>query len=259
MKATNGDITLEWDEVGSGNPVLLIQGLGYGRWGWDPLVPRLAERHRVISFDNRGIGGSSVPPGPYTAAEMAGDALAVLDAAGVDTAHIVGISLGGMIAQEFALSHPDRVDRLVLIATTPGASLGLPMPEVTVRLFAEAAELDPAEAIRRFVVNALAPDVPAETIDAVVALRTANPPDPVGWAGQAAAGTTYDGGERHGQIASHTLVVAGSEDRVVDPRNAEVLGDAIHDSTVHLIAGGGHLLPWDRPDQLADLILDFLP
>ena len=122
---------IEWESTGEGSPLLLIQGLGYGRWGWEPIVPGLAARHRVVSFDNRGIGGSDKPEGPYTAAQMAGDALQVLDEAGIERAHVLGASLGGMIAQELAVAAPERVDRLVLGCTTPGGPDAVPMPEVT--------------------------------------------------------------------------------------------------------------------------------
>ena len=92
--------------AGAATPLLLIHGLGYARWGWEPVLPSLAERFDVILFDNRGIGESDAPPGPYTAAEMAADAVQVLDEAGVERAHVVGTSLGGMVAQELALSSP---------------------------------------------------------------------------------------------------------------------------------------------------------
>ena len=130
---------IKWESTGEGTPLLLIQGLGYGRWGWDPIIPGLAARHRVVTFDNRGIGESDKPQGPYTAAQMAGDALHVLDEAGIGRAHVFGASLGGMIAQELAVTAPDRVDKLVLGCTTPGGPDAVPMPEVTLRLFAEAA------------------------------------------------------------------------------------------------------------------------
>lgn len=258
MKAYNGDIVLAWEETGSGSPVLLIHGLGYARWGWEPLLPLLAERHRVISFDNRGIGESSVPPGPYTAEMMAGDAVAVLDAAGVESAHVVGTSLGGMIAQELALAHPARVDRLVLIATTPGAPAGHPMPEVTVRLLTEAPQLDPEVALRRFVENALGPDPDPELVERIQAHRLARPQDPAGWAAQAAAGTGYTGGERARDIAAPTLVVTGTADRVVDPANADLLAEMIPDARFEKVADGGHLVFWEHPALVAELINDFL-
>ena len=93
---------IAWEECGDGAPLLLIQGLGYGRWSWEPLVTGLAERYRVLWFDNRGIGESDKPEGPYTARLMADDARQVLDEAGVERAHVVGASLGGMIANTTA-------------------------------------------------------------------------------------------------------------------------------------------------------------
>ena len=111
---------IAWESKGAGEPVLLIHGLGYARWGWEPVAEPLAQRFRLLLFDNRGIGESEIPPGPYTARAMAEDAVSVLDEAGVDSAHVVGTSLGGMVAQELALGWPDRVDRLVLACTTPG-------------------------------------------------------------------------------------------------------------------------------------------
>lgn len=256
--ANTEGVELGWEATGDGPPLLLIQGLGYARWGWAPLAPLLATRHRVITFDNRGIGESSVPPGPYTAAEMAEDAAAVLEAAGVDRAHVAGASLGGMIAQEMASAMPDRVDRLVLMCTTPGSPLGHPMPDVTVRLLAEAASWDPQVALRRFVENALGPEPSPDLVEEILAHRLANPQDPAGWAAQAAAGTTYDGGEAARGITAPTLVIAGTEDRVVDHRNTALLADLIPQAEATLVDGAGHLLFWEHPERVADLILEFL-
>ena len=99
----NQGVKIYWDEQGQGTPVLLIMGLGYPSQMWHRTRPLLAERYRTIALDNRGVGRSDVPPGPYPILVMAEDAAAVLDAAGVDSAHVYGISMGGMIAQEFAL------------------------------------------------------------------------------------------------------------------------------------------------------------
>jgi pimeloyl-ACP methyl ester carboxylesterase len=249
-------MNIEWESVGEGTPVLLIQGLGYGRWGWEPVVPGLAARHRVVSFDNRGIGGSDKPEGPYTAAQMAGDALQVLDEAGIERAHVVGASLGGMIAQEVASSAPERVDRLVLCCTTPGGPGAVPMPEVTLRLFAEAPSLEPEVALRRFVENALGDDPPVELIEDLLARRIANPPDQAGWQSQAAAGMGFQGVD--GAITAPTLVLAGTSDNVVDYRNAELLAAAIPDARVELLAGAGHLFFWERPDECVRIIDEFL-
>ena len=247
---------LAWESRGEGPPLLLIQGLGYGRWGWEPIVPGLAERHRVVFFDNRGIGDSDKPEGPYTAAQMAGDALQVLDEAGIERAHVLGASLGGMIAQELAVVAPERVDRLVLCCTTGGGPDSVPMPEVTLRLFAEAPSLAPEVALRRFVENALGEDPPAALVDELFALRAANPPDPAGWQAQAAAGMGFQGVE--GEIAAPTLILAGTADNVVDYRNAEVLAARIPGSRVELLEGCGHLFFWEQPDACVRILNDFL-
>jgi pimeloyl-ACP methyl ester carboxylesterase len=247
---------IAWESRGSGPPVLLVQGLGYGRWGWDPVVPGLAERFSVLTFDNRGIGESDKPPGPYSAREMAADALQVMDEAGLERAHVVGSSLGGMIAQEVAALAPARVDRLVLCSTTPGGPDAVPMPEVTVRLLADAPTLDPQEALRRFVANALGRAAPVGLVEEISALRLTNPPDPAGWQAQAAAGTTFPGVD--GAITAPTLIVHGTDDNVVDHRNAELLAARIPNARVELVPGGGHLFFWEQPDTFVRIVSEFL-
>lgn len=244
-----------WESRGEGAPVLLIQGLGYARWSWRPIVPALAERHRVIFFDNRGIGESDKPAGPYTAREMAGDALQVLDEAGVERAHVVGASLGGMIAQELAVAAPQRVDKLVLCCTHPGVDRGLPMPAVTVQLFREAPALAPEVALRRFVENALGTDAPQPLVEELVRLRTANPPDPAGWQAQAAAGATFAGVDS--TIEAETLIVTGTADNVVDARNADVLAERIPGARVEKLDGLGHLFFWEAPGRFVAILEEF--
>jgi 3-oxoadipate enol-lactonase len=116
----NQGAKLYWDEQGAGEPLLLIMGLSYPSYMWHRSRPVLASRYRSIAFDNRGIGQSEVPDGVYSISLMASDAAAVLDAAGVQTAHLFGVSMGGMIAQEFALQYPDRVRSLILGCTAAG-------------------------------------------------------------------------------------------------------------------------------------------
>ena len=256
--ADNAGVRLRYETLGAGTPVLLIQGLGYARGGWGPALGSLAERFTVTAFDNRGIGESDKPEGPYTARQLADDAACVLDAIGADRAHVLGASLGGMAAQELALARPERVDRLVLACTTPGGTAAHPMPERTVALFAEAAGLAPDVALRKFVANALAPDAPADLVDRVYRWRLEHPPDPQGWQAQAAAGTTYDGGGRTGEIAAPTLVVHGTEDNVVDVRNAELLAQLIPGARVELFEGCGHLFFWEQPERFADVVAGFL-
>jgi 3-oxoadipate enol-lactonase len=238
-------VRIGWERHGSGAPLLLIHGLGYARWGWEPVLPRLAERLDVILFDNRGIGESDSPPGPYTAREMAEDAVQVLDEAGVERAHVVGTSLGGMVAQELALAHPERVDRLVLACTTPGGPKAHPMPQQTVALMAEAGTLEPAVALRRFVENALAP-------------KTVTAQSPVAWAAQAAAGMTFDAYDRLGGLRAPTLVQHGGEDAVVDPRNGDLLAELVPAARLDPFPGTGHLFFWEEPERFVTSLTAFL-
>jgi len=252
---------IAWDRRGNGAPLLLIHGLGYARWGWEPVLPELAEQFDVILFDNRGIGESDAPPGPYTVAEMAADAVQVLDEAGVARAHVVGTSLGGMIAQELALAYPERVDRLVLACTTPGGQKAHPMPQVTVALMAEAATLEPAVALRRFVENALAPatvEAHPEIVEQIMAYRLATAQEPAAWGAQAAAGTTFDAYDRLGTISARTLVVTGTEDVVVDPRNSGLIHGLIPDAAYGEFPSCGHMFFWERPAAFVRGLQSFL-
>jgi len=245
-------VRIAWERHGSGEPLLLIHGLGYGRWGWEPVRQPLERSFDVILFDNRGIGESDAPPGPYTVAELAADAAQVLDEAGVERAHVLGTSLGGMVAQELALTAPERVDRLVLACTTPGGPEAFPMPERTVQLLTSGATL------RQFVENALAPEPDPELVDRILRHReaTAQPPD--AWSAQAAAGATFDALERIGGIDAPTLVLHGTEDAVVDSRNSSLLAARIPDSRVELFPRGGHLFFWEQPDRFVDVVTEFL-
>jgi 3-oxoadipate enol-lactonase len=117
----NQGAKIYWDEQGSGDPLLLIMGLSYPSYMWHRSRPMLAQRYRTIALDNRGVGQSDAPAGVYSIALMASDAAAVLDAAGVESAHVFGVSMGGMIAQEFALQYPERVRSLILGCTTAGS------------------------------------------------------------------------------------------------------------------------------------------
>ena len=243
---------IAWERRGEGPPLLLIHGLGYARWGWEPVADGLARSFELLLFDNRGIGESDAPPGPYTVAAMAADAAQVLDEAGFERAHVAGSSLGGLVAQELALSRPDRVDRLVLASTHPGGAKAQPMPQRTVDLMTSGATL------RQFVENALEPDPRPELVGRILQHRerTAQPLD--AWTAQAAAGATFDAGERVAAIAAPTLVQTGDGDVVVDPRNSELLAELIPDARLSVYPGAGHLFFWQQPDRFVRELEEFL-
>jgi pimeloyl-ACP methyl ester carboxylesterase len=215
-------------------------------------VQELARSFEVLVFDNRGIGESDAPPGPYSTASLAEDAVRVLDEAGVERAHVAGSSLGGMVVQELALARPERVDRLVLASTHPGGAKAHPMPQRTVELMTSGASL------RQFVENALEPDPRPELVERILEHRerTAQPLD--AWMAQAAAGAAFDAGERVGAIAAPTLVQTGDGDVVVDPRNSELLVELLPDARLSVYPGCGHLFFWQQPDRFVRELEEFL-
>jgi pimeloyl-ACP methyl ester carboxylesterase len=259
--AGNGSVALAYDLRGRGPPLVLIQGLGVGRWGWEPVADRLARRFQVITIDNRGIGASDAPPGPYSTRAMVDDVLAVLDDAGVERASVVGTSLGGMVAQELALAHPGRVDRLVLVSTIPGGQLTSPMPLETARLLAWAPLLASETRLQGFVENALGPKTvrrQTEVVERLKAQKLAHPQSERAWQAQATAGVLFNPLGRQRRITQPTLILQGTADRVVNPDNADLLANLIPDARLRYFGGAGHLLYWDEPRRFVRVVTRFL-
>ena len=259
--ARNGDVRIAYEVRGDGDPVLFIHGLAYNRLGWGPGLDELASSFTVVTFDNRGVGESDAPPPPFTVLDMARDALAVLDAAGFERAHVVGTSLGGMIAQQFALAFPERVDRLVLACTHPGGTAHVPMPQRSVDAFTRYQGLPREERLRVLVRNSLSDatvESRPELVGEIYRYRLAHAPPLEAWQAQAAASLTHDTYDRLGELTMPTLVLHGTADNVVDPRNAELLASRIPDARVELVEGAGHLFFWEEPARFAAVVREFL-
>ena len=241
--------------------LVLIQGLGFDRSGWAPVIPALRRRFRLILIDNRGSGRSTTPDRTFTVADMAADVVAVLDRSRVTHAHVLGASLGGMVAQEVAIRHPERVDRLILACTTPGWPSGYPMPRDSVRRLTGAASLPADLAQRSLVENALAPGTlkeHPELVERIIRNQRASPTDPDSWRALANAGATYSGGMRQALIRASTLIMYGDADLVVDPRNSRLLSSRIPASQIVAFPGLGHLFFWEKPIQSAEAVSAFL-
>jgi len=240
---------------------VLVQGLGFDRSGWDPVAGQLRRDFRLLLVDNRGCGRSGPAAGRVAVSDLAGDVVRAMDAAGVARAHVAGASLGGMVAQEVALGHPDRVDRLVLACTTPGWPYAYPMPPAGARLMAVGQSLPPEVALRRHVENSLAAGTVAgrpELVERLIRHQRARPLDPAGFSALAGAGARFTGGMRQKEIRAPTLVLHGDADTVVDPRNAGLLASRIPDATLTMLPGLGHLFFWEDPDAFVSEVTDFL-
>ena len=248
--AETGPVKLYYESRGRGPAVLLVMGLGMTLSGWWRTVPVLARSFRVLSFDNRGIGRSDGSALPYSVAAMADDAIAVLDAAGEQRAHVYGISLGGMVAQELALRHPDRVRALVLGATTPGGSPAVLAGVPALGFFWRAVAMEPEEALWAAVPYTYGETTRrrhAQRIAEDIAHRVRLPPGPSAYGHQVAAAAIHSTFDRLGEIAAPTLVVHGEEDAIVPPQHARLLAEAIQGAELRLWPGAGHLYVTDEP------------
>jgi pimeloyl-ACP methyl ester carboxylesterase len=249
--ARAGSIELYWESTGAGAPVLLVMGLGMTATGWWRTVPVLAESFRVIAFDNRGVGRSDRPAGPYTLAQMADDAVAVLAAAGEERAHVYGVSLGGMIAQELALRHPRRVASLVLGATTPGGARAVSPDDATLAFFQRRSQMPAEEAVWASVpynYGAVTRRDHAQRIAEDIGERLRFPIEPDPYRAQLAAALGHDAHARLGRLSARTLVVHGEEDRMVPAANARILAREIPGAQLELWRGAGHLYFTDEPE-----------
>jgi 3-oxoadipate enol-lactonase len=261
--AMNGTVELHWKSSGEGPAVLLVAGQGMTVDGWWSTIPLLARSFRVIAFDNRGTGRSSRLQWPYSVSQMAGDAVAVLDAAGEQRAHVYGISLGSLVAQEVALRHPDRVQALVLGASSAGGFAAYkPAPTSFAQTFlVRAGAMGPEEAewaavpytyaekTRRFHSDRIATDI---------AHRLSSPPEPLAYMHQAAAVAAHDAYERLNRMAAPTLVVHGEQDVFIPPANALVLAERIPGAQLRLWPDAAHMYPIDEPradEEIARFLL----
>jgi pimeloyl-ACP methyl ester carboxylesterase len=249
--AHNGSLRVYYESVGDGPAVLLVMGQGMSlEAGWRTAA-LLAPNFRVLLFDNRDVGRSDRSLWPYLVGQMAGDAVAVLDAAGAPHAHVYGISLGGMVAQELALRHSDRVDALVLGATTPGGQRAIPQDPQVLTFFARVGAMGPEEAEWASVPYSYGERTRREHGERIaedIARRLRHAPDALAYLHQVAAAASHSTHSRLAEITAPTLVVHGEQDRLQSPENARLLAASIPDAELRLWPEAGHLYVTDEPE-----------
>lgn len=270
--SANG-IDIYWEESGSGDPLLLIMGLAADSIVWMMQREAFAEHYRTIVFDNRGVGRTSKPAGPYTIAQMADDAAALLDAIGIERAHVVGVSMGGMIAQELALRHPEKVRSLVL-----GCTYGRPDEAVRAQ-FAESlqafgatraddgsiqvdlAKLDPMAFIQRLLPLTFTPQFIMTELPKLMqmfggALQYGFDMNAI--LAQVAATQAHDAVDRLKDITVPTLVFAGDADMLIPASNSDLLAQHIPSAKLVKLPGGSHGFNFETPEAFNREVLDFL-
>lgn len=247
---------------GEGPPLLLLEGLGYGLWMWRGQSPALERAFRLLLVDNRGVGRSTPLPGPYSMAEFARDAFAVLDTERVDRVGVIGPSMGGFIAQSMAALDPARIAGMVLACTSAGGPTSLPIPPAT---WAEMTRAVPnesaADRLRRTMSLALTPSFPRDQpalFEAIIADRLASPTDPTQWTYQAMSPLSFDARESDARLPTRTLITTGTEDRVVPWTNSLILYKCIPHASIALFRGQNHLHLLERAEAFNRLVEEFL-
>lgn len=246
-----------WDEEGEGPPVLLIMGLGWSSAMWHRIRPVLAAKYRTIAFDNRGTGRSGSPVGSYRIGEMADDAAAVLDIAGICAASVFGFSLGGMIALELACRYPDRILSLVLGSAALG---GRQMIRPSTAVLNDLRSIDVnspggREALLPFI---YADSTPRSRIEEDLRVGGCPFSDPDIYTVQLKAVVGWNVSATIHRIVVPVMLIHGSEDRLVPAENCRMIAGLLQQATVHVLPQGGHMFMTDQPETTQLEILRFL-
>lgn len=258
--ARAGEIELSYERAGNGPALLLIMGMSGTFDHWDAtFLQDLRRDFDTIVYDHRGVGASTRLTGDdvLTIAQMAQDAAGLLDALGIDSAHVLGFSMGGMVAQELALAHPERIRTLALCGTCCGGEGSVWMPEQTLRKLAEgAASGDRERAIRAsWEVNlsaGFAADEQAYARFLEIGRRRAVARQVI--MAQMRAGALHDASARLTHLAAPTLVAHGALDAMLPVQNARMIAGLIPGSRLEILDGVGHMFFWELPERSAELI-----
>jgi len=268
-----GDVELYYEEHGSGDPCLLIMGLAADSTAWIFQVPDFARRYRTIVFDNRGVGRSGKPSGPYTIHQMADDAAGLLDALDIPRAHVVGVSMGGMIAQELALRHPKRVRGLVLACTFPEPDASAEQQrQFSIAQFGgtvtasgetriDVSAIDPLGLFQHLLPRVFNQSFIDRELPKLLqifggALQYGFSMEAI--LGQVEAVMGHRTTDRLHEIAAPTLVITGDADLLVSPANSDILARSIPGARIVRIPGGSHGFNFETPEVFNREVLEFL-
>jgi 3-oxoadipate enol-lactonase len=250
-RARGGGSPLYWESTGTGTPVLLIHGLGLSGGAWWRTVDALSPTLRVITFDHRGIGRSKSLMPAFTTEAMADDAAAILDDLGLESAHVYGISLGGMVAQQLALRHPERIRSLVLGATQPGGRRAVHADAEVMAFFRRRSQLDKEEAAWASVEFNYGPRCRADHPDRIaedIERRLGQPFNAQAYRAQLFAAAMHNCYARLDRVEVPTFVVHGAHDRVIPAANAHLMAERLPNCRLTVLEDSGHLYPTEAPE-----------
>ncbi|MBK8900154.1 MAG: alpha/beta fold hydrolase [Anaerolineaceae bacterium] len=261
---TNG-ITIAYEIEGSGPPLVLVAGLGYSRWMWHKMVPGLAQNFTVLSYDNRGVGETDKPAGPYTAQLLAEDLCSLLAALGIGETAVFGHSMGGFVAQAFALAYPERLSKLILSATNFGGPRHVPVTQEALAVLMDTTS-DPLTRLRNGILISCAAgfaERQPEIVEEWLNYRAMHPIDPAGYQAQMGVGLSLMSEEacfehKLSAITAPTLILSGAEDKVVPPANIDLLAKAIPHAETAVIDHAGHFFPFEQPETVVQIVTQFL-
>jgi 3-oxoadipate enol-lactonase len=252
---------LYYEIQGEGPPLVLIRGLSRSMRFWEPLLPHLAGRFQLFLFDHRGIGRSEVHDTRFGVKEMAADLAGLLEAVDFPRAHVFGISLGGMVAQRLAIDHPERVDKLILCATTAGGRKSrFPRIDTLLKLAVYSALFPVDMSVKLqgpLLISPQAHKTNPQTAQSWAPFLSREPLDGKVVLSQALGGARHSAWRQLADIQAKTLVLHGDADRLISVKNGYVLRDGIPDAELVLFPGCGHDLVAEQPAEVGRHIRSF--
>jgi len=255
------EIELYYEIHGAGYPLVLIRGLGSNADHWYVQVPAFSKKYRLVIFDNRGVGRSDKPDIPYTMSMMAADTVGLMEALSIPKAHILGISMGGMIAQVIAIHYPERVNGLILSCTHCGGNRVVPPSNEVGRIFGELVLTGSEEANQKALECLFTERTLQEKPELAQRYQEVSkkfPPSPKFLIHQWEAVRDHDSWEDLIKIQAPTLVITGSDDVLVPPMNSTVLAERIPNARLEIIQSGGHQFLVERAEAFNQAVLKFL-
>lgn len=260
-KVKINEINIYYEIQGQGPPLILIAGLGCASWLWFKQIPEFSKMFKIIVFDNRGVGQTDKPDIPYSIKLFAEDTIGLLSALDIQQAHVLGISMGGLIAQQMALEFPSIINKLILCATTHGGPHALPIPQKIIDSMVENSRLAPELVYRKnmaLTFTANFPESHKEDFDYIINQLLINRQPAYAYQRQLMTFWNFNVEHRLNQIHCTTLIMSGDQDQIIPVKNSQLLHNKIPGSKLEIIENAGHLFNVEKAAAFNQKVMDFL-